>query len=347
MSHIFISYAHRDVDFANLLVNEIVDAGLTAWIDGERLRAGQDWRREIDSAIERACAVILIMTPFAKASEFVTYEWAYALGAKKPVIPVLREETELHPRLDVLQYLDFTDAANRPWKKLIRQLKRVEQCQAEMTALPPDTPDEVIAAIDALDSDDASERLEAVNTLAKIKHPSAREALAWAVQHDYPDVRVQAALKLAQRTNYRDTRAVAGLLEALQHDDRTIRRRSARAFRRINTPVAVSGLMGALDDTAAKVRESAAYALGEIGDASAVPMLVEVLRNDRSVAVRIAAAEALGKIGHADAVPELIEHLTDDERLSDTMPVSEYAAMSLEQIGTPDALAALEQWRGE
>jgi HEAT repeat protein len=60
------------------------------------------------------------------------------------------------------------------------------------------------------------------------------------------------------------------------------------------------------------VRQDAAAALGEIGDASAVPALIETLK-DQHDNVRRTAAEALEKIGDAFAVPALIEALTDEE----------------------------------
>src|SRR5262245_9520703 len=107
MSHVFICYHHNDGDFAENLRSKIEAAGISAWMD-DRLRAGEDWRVEIDKAIkEDAVALIVVVTPEAKASEYVTYEWACAWGAGLKVIPVLLKRTELHPRLEALQYLDF------------------------------------------------------------------------------------------------------------------------------------------------------------------------------------------------------------------------------------------------
>ncbi len=65
------------------------------------------------------------MSPDAKASEYVTYEWAFAWGCGIKVIPVMYRKTELHPRLGALQYLDFTGRI-RPWDSLMKTLKTVE-----------------------------------------------------------------------------------------------------------------------------------------------------------------------------------------------------------------------------
>src|SRR5712692_3900742 len=124
MSHIFISYNHEYNDFAENLIYKLHDAGLTTWRDVDKLRAGEIWRVEIDQAIKDAFAMIVIMTPEAKNSEYITYEWAFALGVGLKVIPVILRETSLHPRLEALQHLDFTNSTVRPWDKLINAVKR-------------------------------------------------------------------------------------------------------------------------------------------------------------------------------------------------------------------------------
>ena len=121
--HVFISYKHEDGDFAENLTNRVHMAGFKTWVDDDKLRAGEDWRAEIDQAIKSAFALIVIMTPEAKASEYVTYEWSFAWGAGVKVIPVVLKSTPLHPRLETLQYLDFTNFTSRPWDKLIAVIK--------------------------------------------------------------------------------------------------------------------------------------------------------------------------------------------------------------------------------
>ncbi|HXQ33082.1 MAG TPA: toll/interleukin-1 receptor domain-containing protein [Anaerolineales bacterium] len=120
----FISHDHSDGDFAELLKLRLEKKGYGAWVDLERLRVGEDWRQEIDNAIRNATALVVIMSPEARQSEYVTYEWAFAWGVGVPVIPILLKETPLHPRLESLQYLDFTNRAARPWDKLIDALKK-------------------------------------------------------------------------------------------------------------------------------------------------------------------------------------------------------------------------------
>lgn len=123
MPHIFISYQHDDVDFAENLKHRIETAGFNVWMDSDKLNVGEDWRVGIDQGIKASSALIVIMTPAAKASEYVTYEWAFAYGASVPIIPIMLKSTPLHPRLEALQYLDFTNS--RQWDRLLRRLEQV------------------------------------------------------------------------------------------------------------------------------------------------------------------------------------------------------------------------------
>jgi hypothetical protein len=122
MSNVFLSYSHEDRDFAELLKRQLEDDQHVVWTDAT-IQAGNQWRVEIDTAIRKASAVVVIMTPDAKRSEYVTYEWGYALGVGVTVIPVFRKETSLHPRLELIQYLDFTAPANQPWPALRARLR--------------------------------------------------------------------------------------------------------------------------------------------------------------------------------------------------------------------------------
>jgi hypothetical protein len=120
--YLFLSHSKDDGDFAELLKLRLEREGYVAWVDTDRLAPGLDWRQEIDKAIKDAKALIAIMSPQARASEYVTYEWAFAWGCGKKVIPIMLRETTLHPRLATLQYLDFTNRIARPWVRLLDTL---------------------------------------------------------------------------------------------------------------------------------------------------------------------------------------------------------------------------------
>ena len=104
---------------------------MRAWVDTDRLDPGLDWRTEIDEALKKAAAVLAIMSPDARTSEYVTYEWAFAWGCGTKVIPVMLRQTTIHPRLATLQYLDFSNRIARPWERLFEVLAGAKKNRAK------------------------------------------------------------------------------------------------------------------------------------------------------------------------------------------------------------------------
>jgi hypothetical protein len=123
----FISHSKDDGDFAENLKFKIEKEGYHGWIDVDILDAGVDWRKEIDEAILNSEGVILVLSPSSKNSEYVTYEWAFALGSGIKIVPLMLKETPIHPRLEVFQYLDFTNRRARPWNRLLGLLRETVQ----------------------------------------------------------------------------------------------------------------------------------------------------------------------------------------------------------------------------
>ena len=123
---VFISHSHNDADFAELLKLHLEKNGIECWMDNERLKIGQDWREEIDSGIEKSKAIIVIMSPDARKSEYVTYEWAFAWGKGIKIFPIMLNQTSLHPRLESLQYMDFTNRVTRPYDELVERINEIK-----------------------------------------------------------------------------------------------------------------------------------------------------------------------------------------------------------------------------
>ena len=93
----------------------------------------------------------------------------------------------------------------------------------------------------------------------------------------------------------------------------------------------VSSLVPLLNDKAPFVRTEAAYALGRIGDASAVRPLIATLQNDKAKEVRAAAAVSLGKIGDAAAINDLAS-VFSKQPSEDNEFIRRSAARSIGQI---------------
>ena len=327
MKHIFVSYKKpEDVDFADSVANRIEKAGFIPWIDNDRLQVGMDWGRDIDQAIKESYALIVIMSSDARASEYVTYEWAYALGAGITVIPILYKRTELHPRLEALQYLDFTSYNHRPWDELIGAVTRASSQQ--------DTPRYIKQAIDAINNVNPHDREGAINTLADAKYS---KVLVEALSHPFQDVRSNASCALGK---IKEESAVPSLIDALQDQSADVRSSAAWALGAIGDFRAVAGLLQSMFDSSEEVRYKSIWALGEIKDARAVRSLIEAL-HDQNEEICRKAAQALGEI--KEAVPVLLETLRDPSTRVQhharqaLVKIKEVIPSLLEELGDPDA----------
>lgn len=125
---IFISYARESIDFALQLKAFLEGEQFEVWLDKSRIKVGQEWKREIDQALERACILIVVMCQNSGISNYVTYEWSYALGRHIPVYPIrlLSDDgAEYHPKLIDIEYADWTDRVNDDsvvWSELVFRL---------------------------------------------------------------------------------------------------------------------------------------------------------------------------------------------------------------------------------
>lgn len=86
---VFLSYTRKDGEVMRTVQEELRAAGLAVWTD-EGLEAGTSgWRSAIEEAVEQASVIVALLSPDAKASQWVNNEISYALTRKKPVFPIL------------------------------------------------------------------------------------------------------------------------------------------------------------------------------------------------------------------------------------------------------------------
>jgi hypothetical protein len=123
MGHIFISYNHKDKEYAHKLTDDLQQRGFTVWIDA-RLDYGSQWPHEIQKHLDTCDAFILIMTPRSFASEWVQSELQRAKRKLKPIFPLLLEGEEPWLSTESTQYYDVREA-NLPDTRFYSALKRV------------------------------------------------------------------------------------------------------------------------------------------------------------------------------------------------------------------------------
>src|SRR6476646_1849798 len=126
MSTVFLSHSRKDHHFAELASIKLAEADINLWRDLGQLRGGSDWRGGIERGISESIAVIVALSENSAESSYVTYEWAYGLGKSKTILPVRLEACKIHPRLEPIQYLDFSLPGSLPWKELIQRIREIE-----------------------------------------------------------------------------------------------------------------------------------------------------------------------------------------------------------------------------
>ncbi len=126
MLAVFLSYARKDHIFAELANEKLNTPNITLWQDTAQIRSGDNWEHEIENAIARSHILLVALSERSANSSYVTYEWAYGIGKGKPVIPLILEECEIHPRLKGVQHLDFTQPGALPWIPLIERIMDID-----------------------------------------------------------------------------------------------------------------------------------------------------------------------------------------------------------------------------
>jgi hypothetical protein len=90
MTHIFISYSHKDLEYVEKLNKALEDRGFQTWYD-YRIRTSTRWFRELHKAIMESCAMIVVMSSHAEQSEYIEQEIQLAKKYDIPIYPLLLE----------------------------------------------------------------------------------------------------------------------------------------------------------------------------------------------------------------------------------------------------------------
>ena len=112
---LFVSYAKEDQEEILSLAHALESSGLYVWLDNKDLLAGDDWREEIEVAIEQADYVLVCFSSNSVGKTgFVQKEMRYALeqAALRPdgkayILPVRLDECDVPRRFQRIHYVDL------------------------------------------------------------------------------------------------------------------------------------------------------------------------------------------------------------------------------------------------
>jgi len=113
ITQVFMSYSRRDKDVMWRTTTFLRKQGVNVWVDNEKLIPGTPiWEEEIEKAIKAASAVVVVMSPDSKNSEWVRREISLADQYRKHILPILvrgDEDSSITLRLVTRQYVDMRE----------------------------------------------------------------------------------------------------------------------------------------------------------------------------------------------------------------------------------------------
>jgi CheY-like chemotaxis protein len=142
------------------------------------------------------------------------------------------------------------------------------------------------------------------------------------------------------------------IIEKLKSEQVEVRRQAVRELTEValDRSLLQSLLLQALKDDDIIVRGDAALSIGQVADKSVIPTLTRLLDDDEPY-IRSGALLGLAGIGDSAVIETIVLQLQDRsdvhnwENQSILGRVCDFAVLALEEIGTPEALAAVNQWR--
>ena len=108
---VFISYSRHNQETMRRLARAIKSKGFSVWTDDNLTPGTRQWKIEIEKAIEASGAVIAMMSPSAKKSEWVDRELEYARMRSITIIPMLIEGDPINAvpfELATSQWIDIS-----------------------------------------------------------------------------------------------------------------------------------------------------------------------------------------------------------------------------------------------
>jgi len=128
MKIIFVSYSHKDSEFAKKLVSWLEGQGHTVWMDKNKILPGANYVSSIAEGIGKADAFLPLLSPDSVKSKWVAKEIMYALESDKDIIPVLVQFAEIpeHIKFAItgIHHVDFEGTKDLdPWDELDKALQ--------------------------------------------------------------------------------------------------------------------------------------------------------------------------------------------------------------------------------
>ena len=109
---VFFSYSRKDETTAAALEDALKKRGLSVWRDARSIIPGERFAQAIEAGIRGSRGVVVLVSPASAGSDWVTYEYAFAMGAGVPIVAVTMRGAEVPSPMQQFQVVAYKDARN-------------------------------------------------------------------------------------------------------------------------------------------------------------------------------------------------------------------------------------------
>ena len=185
--HIYICYSREDTAIMQRIRTSLQRVGLKVWT-GETLDQGSDqWKKEIPRAVHNASTILVLMSPAANHSEWITRELSVARSLHIEILPLLvagEVHQSLHPAVATMEYIDLRDDYEKGMVQVIRLCYEYRQ-QVDLRstmelriAMDTETPEEATGQPEVVTPEVASQevKLFVSRVAAEVSKPDKQRA---------------------------------------------------------------------------------------------------------------------------------------------------------------------------
>ncbi len=127
---VFLSYAARDARIAKIVASRLSEAGFSVWNPADQIMPGDNWALELGRALNKADAIVVLLSPAALAAPTVQREIDFALGNprfKGRLVPVVVRPVKSIPWiLETLPTFKITSDPDRASRQVVQALRRIK-----------------------------------------------------------------------------------------------------------------------------------------------------------------------------------------------------------------------------
>ena len=166
----FFSYSREDSAFALRLAADLKAAGANVWLDQLDIIPGQRWARSVETALNSAPRLLVILSPASASSTNVEDEVNFALEERKTIIPVLYRDCKVPFQLRPFQYVDFRADYDRGLAQMLKALgvERRTADSAGTAAIPPQAEPDINAGTEPVPASTPAAEQPASGAVAKV-----------------------------------------------------------------------------------------------------------------------------------------------------------------------------------